>query len=80
MFQASRGINAQISDRNLNIRYTTGDGIELDKEEMKEALENPGYEKEGIRLNSIPINGGYASKISVSIELLMKVSMSFAKN
>ena len=27
---------------------------------MKEALENPGYEKEGIRLNSIPINGGYA--------------------
>lgn len=60
MFQASRGINAQISDRNLNIRYTTGDGIELDKEEMKEALENPGYEKEGIRLNSIPINGGYA--------------------
>ena len=60
LFQASRGINAQISDRNLNIRYTTGDGIELDKEEMKEALENPGYEKEGIRLNSIPINGGYA--------------------
>ena len=36
LFQASRGINAQISDRNLNIRYTTGDGIELDKEEMKE--------------------------------------------
>lgn len=60
LFQASRGINAQISDRNLNIRYTTGDGIELGKEEMKEALENPGYEKEGIRLNSIPINGGYA--------------------
>ena len=60
LFQASRGINAQISDRNLNIRYTTGDGIELDKEEMKEALENPGNEKEGIRLNSIPINGGYA--------------------
>lgn len=27
---------------------------------MKEALENPGNEKEGIRLNSIPINGGYA--------------------
>ena len=30
------------------------------KDGMKEALENPGYEKEGIRLNSIPINGGYA--------------------
>ena len=60
LFQASKGINAKICDQNLTIRYASRDGMLLEKESMEAAKKQPVMIQPGIRLNSIPVNGGYA--------------------
>lgn len=60
LFEASRGINAKICDNTLSIRYASKDGSSLEKADMEAAIKQPIMLQPGIRLNSLPVNGGYA--------------------
>ncbi len=60
LFSASKGISARITDSEYTTRYAASDAVGLPREIMERAGIAPVIAESGLRVHSIPVNGGHA--------------------